>query len=102
MASPPYNFFLIIFNALLCKMTPKVQILNSDRQAKLTDLSQFFCKKKINKIENCMNGGMVRESPHYDFLIIFNAILCKMTRRIRINFDHQAKLTELSQFIEKN
>ncbi len=28
---------------------------------------------------------MVRETPLYDFLIIFNAVLCEMTSRIRIS-----------------
>ncbi len=36
-------------------------------------------------IENYTNGGMARESPLYDFQIIFNAILCKMTPRIRFS-----------------
>ncbi len=61
--------------------------INFDHQAKLTVLSQFFCKKKKKKsqqIENYTNGGKERESPPYDFLILFNAILCKITPRIRI------------------
>ncbi len=32
-----------------------------------------------------MNGGVVRESPPYDFLIIFNATPCKMIQRIRFS-----------------
>ncbi len=43
---------------------------------------KFFRKKKVDIIENNMNSGVVRESPPYDFLIIFNATSCKMTRRI--------------------
>ncbi len=40
---------------------------------------------KCGMIENYTNGGKVRESPTYDFLIIFNAILRKMTCRIQIS-----------------
>ncbi len=34
-------------------------------------------------IENYTDGGTEREFPPYDFQIISNAILCKMTLRIR-------------------
>ncbi len=36
-------------------------------------------------IENYTHGGMMREPPPYDFPIIFNAILYKMTPRIRFS-----------------
>ncbi len=36
-------------------------------------------------IENNKSGDMVRESPPYDFPIIFSTILCKMTPRIRFS-----------------
>ncbi len=36
-------------------------------------------------IENNTNGCVVRESLSYDFLIIFNAISCKMIRRNRFS-----------------
>ncbi len=45
-------------------------------------MAVFIVKKKVDIIENNMNGGMVRESPPYDFLIIFNATSCKLIRRI--------------------
>ncbi len=44
-----------------------------------------FFKKNVDIIENNMNGGMVRESPPYDFWIIFNATLSGMSHRIRIS-----------------
>ncbi len=56
--------------------------INYDYQAKLTDSSQCFYLKKVGMIENYKYGGMVRESPPYDFLIILHATLCKMTRTI--------------------
>ncbi len=57
-----------------------------DRQIKLTKLWQFFHKKKkVDIIENKMNGGVVRESPPNDFLIIFNATSYKMIRRIHFS-----------------
>ncbi len=45
-------------------------------------MTVFFVKKKVDIIENNMNGGVVGESPPYDFLIIFNATSRKMIRRI--------------------
>ncbi len=44
-----------------------------------------FFKKKVDKIENYMDGGMVGECPPYDFRIIFNATVCEMIRRIRFS-----------------
>ncbi len=44
-----------------------------------------------------MNGGMVKESPPYDFLIIFNATSCKMILEcdFPFTFDLLTKLTGL-------
>ncbi len=58
-------------------------LLTFDCYTKLRELWQFFRKKLT--IENNMNGDVVRESPPYDFLIIFNATSCKMIRRIRFS-----------------
>ncbi len=76
--------------------------LTFDRQTKLTELWQFF-QKKIDKIENNMNGGMLRDSPLYDFWIIFKPTSYKIICRIWffIYFWPQTKLTELWQFFCK-
>ncbi len=48
-----------------------------------------------------MSGGVVRESPPHDFLIIFNATSCKMIQRFDFpfTFDRLTKLTELWQMM---
>ncbi len=77
-------------------------LLSFDRKTKLMELCQVFGKKKKKKkkvdiIENYTNGGIMRKSPPYDFLIISHATLCKMIRRIRfsINFWSPDKIDKL-------
>ncbi len=81
--STPYDF-RIIFNITLCKMICRIRFSTYFWPPdKIDGIMAVFLWKKVDKIENYMNGGMVKESPPYDFLIIFNATSCKMIRRIR-------------------
>ncbi len=86
--SPPYDF-RIISDAVLCKMRPRIWFSTFFWPLDKIDriMAVFFVcgGGEVDIIENNMNGGVVRESQLYDFLIIFNATSCKMIRRIRFS-----------------
>ncbi len=80
--SRPYDF-RIVFNAIFCKMTHRIWFSTYLWPLyKIDGIMAVFSLKKVDIIENNRNGGVVREFPPYDFLIIFNATSCKMIQRI--------------------
>ncbi len=82
----PYPMIFWLFSMLFYIKWPikfKFRI-NFDRQQNWQSYRTFLKEKFGDMIENYTNNGMVRESPPYDFLIIFNAILSKINCRIRI------------------
>ncbi len=73
-------------------------LINFDRCTKLTDLWQFFRKKKVDIIENYDYGDIVKESPIMIFWLFFILFYEKWPIEFDfpINFDREAKLTDLS------
>ncbi len=92
----PHNDFEIIFNAILCKMIRRIQFSTYFwPPGKIDGIMAVFSLKKVDIIENNMNGGMVREFRLMIFWLFSMLLHVKWSIEtdFPFTFDHLTKLT---------